>query len=698
MPAIDLLTNYSAPIHSTPATPFILSRQASAPVTNYTDKLNFSKEELAKITSSPPEIIQTLNKPTPSLISRIVDRIYYLLCSPKQNTPDKGKIKKQPKKNILLEINDNFPSTPTPCKQDMQSSPRVFADYHTNSKVASSRQLPVCKGKAFPEVVNNGYQILDKNGEETNKFSEGITGFATKDRPKTGFISLTSPHYIEWQINTARAAGLDGFVVEWGYPNSKSSADKALKLMKSHLKKLPKGEEFSAVPVFIPTWYVNSWDSQDSNKKISYYRNKIHEALDNFYQDPYCPKMDNEPFLFLLNFYGAHDSGFILKPNELEQLLDSDPKLKNSRFAYRMAPQQHFWQVSKNIQIASDYQWLPSRPEDADSSNDSFIKSNFFKYGTHENIKNYQHKLNNLNENFKTMIPIKASLVTPGIDTRDAPWSQCNSYIPRTENGYDTFKYSWEQARKYKPNSVIVGTYNDYSEGTNIEPSTQNGYKNLEINAEQSCLLKGGSNSDCEKKPEEALDLAEQATALYEARIFADKIRMILPEHEKTLKLDRKIFSWSRSIFNKNLAKAKKRQLKVNRFIDKIPYKKQNLTYKDIPTRQVGKNQTKIKLTDLFESNYFINDNAFSEADIQIQISRRDKNAVSPVIIQSKLSSSTEVVGKFFLPSDLEVAKVRLPLNNYNGKLNGRLSRNYTINHEGFDVKVKEIRAQSYTR
>jgi hypothetical protein len=161
-------------------------------------------ESYKKFSSTPPDIFLK-PKHDSSILINLLDYITNFFWPSKKS---KRELKKRTKRPT-----DSLNEVPSTCKQDMEELPKVFADYHPNKKIGASRLLPSCSGKTFPEIITNGYQILDENGLEVGDFNEGITGFATTDRPKTGFLSLDNPHYVEWQINNARAAGIDGFLV-----------------------------------------------------------------------------------------------------------------------------------------------------------------------------------------------------------------------------------------------------------------------------------------------------------------------------------------------------------------------------------------------------------------------------------------------------------------------------------------------------
>jgi hypothetical protein len=160
------------------------------------------------------------------------------------------------------------------------------------------------------------------------------------------------------------------------------------------------------------------------------------------------------------------------------------------------------------------------------------------------------------------------------------------------------------------------------------------------------------------------------------------------------------MLSWSKAIFNKDIDRASRKQKEINRLFTSFPYEKYTLNFDGnyIDYRQIGNQQVKFKLGDLLVDDSFCNNNRVTLGDLKITISRQNntENAVLPIIIKSDLSKTTEIVGKFHVPSNLDEVTVRLPLNNPDGKLKNKLSRKYTIDHKGFDIEIEELRVHAY--
>ncbi len=576
------------------------------------------------------------------------------------------------------------------CQQNVLGKKKlVLADYHPNKQVGGSRIIPKCRGKIYPEVVTNGYEI---HGDSS------ITGPAAFDRPLAGFTTLAYKPDIEFDVNVARAIGVDGFLVEWGFPNAHSSSDKILIAMQDYLASKPrdKGNKFTAVPMFIPTWLAKSGERISAGENQQRIKQKLHEMVKKYYNNN-CPRANKKPLLFFLNFYDTGKSHGIPNEGALKEIFASDPLLKDTAIAFRMSKQDSRWKIAKDKQVVGDVPWIPPRTRSALSSGNSFISDNFHGYANQADVARHAKDLNKLHDRHKKHLPMKVASVNPGMDTRAAPWSRCNTFIAREENGTNTFKNSWQAARSLKPDLITVNTFNDFQEGTHIQPSVNEQSTAAEINAEQSCLFKGGSKAQCTQAARKAKGLISQAQKLRNARVRQDELKSIYTSTELR-KLTRRLDHWSNSIYKRKLEKAIDKEHSVNGEIAKLNVDRKQIDLNDIPVRRVGQSQTEITLKKLLDPSCFSNEGAFTKGNIVLNIKRADPKAKSPILITFKSSGKTHTVSEYYVASDVNEKTVRLPLNTHTRESFGKLKSQYKLNHKGFEVTVKNVHVDNQKR
>lgn len=95
--------------------------------------------------------------------------------------------------------------------------------------------------------------------------------------------------------------------------------------------------------------------------------------------------------------------------------------------------------------------------------------------------------------------PVKSGFVAPGMNNYGCGgWSTTGklSYIPRDDG--DTYERMWELNLKYKNmlNMIYIGSWNDYTEGHEIEPTVENGDRDLRMTLKYATQFKGETSYD----------------------------------------------------------------------------------------------------------------------------------------------------------------------------------------------------------
>ncbi|WP_257267227.1 hypothetical protein [Endozoicomonas sp. ONNA2] len=582
----------------------------------------------------------------------------------------------------------------------------VLADYHTNKQIQSVHREVNCRQShsiTRTHIVNNGYELRKQDDPASCDTVSGRLGFGAGARPLVGGSPIDNLPYYEWQLLTARIAGLDGFVVEWGYPANQTSPDKAILNMKTVLADKNRGNEFALVPLWIPNWTREPDERLDPAQKETQFRAKLEEMIQRYYQDGHCLHHQGDPLIFMLNFWGEGKSDLTLDRQELAQFFKNNPELAKVRLVYRMAGRTA-WQASSIKQVVSDLPWVAPRNKVAKDSNNLFIANHFARHGTHGDIHSYVNMLDQLYQQNRDHLAIKALPVYPGMDTRSANWSSCDSYLPEEENGQNTYEFSWNEVRKKNPNLVIVETFNDFSEGTHIEPTQSDLGQRLVTTAKQVCLVKGQTADQCNAIANEAPKLIRQAARLYDARMMMDKLGNVLDKSalaKATKSLDR----WANSLFSKKGHKIDQHAERFDTDFRQLPFKTLVTVLNPKNLAQLDRKDGRLSFV-LREAPIPHTVRCFCEAEVKLRI-RTEDGKPSKIVLSTEVNdkknhwdSEYEKIAEIYTPYDQLESTVTIPMTAHTGKRRGKLTESYAISHPpgGCTVELLEIRIKTYHR
>lgn len=454
----------------------------------------------------------------------------------------------------------------------VNGKPVVLAVFHANSS-AGSQKVTSKEGDLF----SNGYELKDRYGDQPYLLLDGHLGFGTNNRTMVGSTYVGNDHYHEWQILVARAANIDGFIVEWGYNNDESTPDKAIRSQKKVLRRLQKeGEDsFPVVPLWIPSWFTKN-RSQEYWKEN--YKSQINKIIFQFYQNNDGISYDKRPLLFVLDLGIKHKS---LKRSLLSGFFGMKRFEHNPQFIWRMGEaDSNSWRhnISLIPEVIGNLPWIIPRERPATISNSTFIKRNFGRFGNHQDIKETVDRLNALNKKYEDRISLRVQSVSPGMDTRYAKWNKAKKILMRSENGINTFEYAWDQVMldsHDKPDIVLIETFNDFSEGTHIEPTEVGGFDNIAISAKKACLLKRGSGMEeylCDHQENQARLLSCHASKIYKSRKLLSILEKNQGDNSLMLNESENILnSWSESVFKRIIDASGMYESQLQKIIEAAP-------------------------------------------------------------------------------------------------------------------------------
>lgn len=456
----------------------------------------------------------------------------------------------------------------------VKGKPVVIATFHANGKVNSQKLTNK------PEnLFSNGYELKDRYGDFPSFLLDGHLGFGTLDRTMVGATYAGNDHYHEWQILVARAGNIDGFITEWGYDNDNSSADKAIESHRNILRRLQKvdKDKFFVAPMWLPHWFTTE-KSKTQEFWEKNYKEQIYKITSSFYQNGEGITYEGRPLLFVL------DLGIIrrsLKRSQLFNFFATNEFDDNPQFIWRMGEaDSRNWRehISLIPEVVGNLPWVAPRQRLTNKSDRAFIKDNFEKFGKHHDLKTTIRRLNVLNEKYNNLIPLRVQSVSPGMDTRYSNWNRTKNVIMRSERGVNTFEFMWDQVllESYdKPDIVLIETFNDFSEGTHIEPTEAGGFDDIAISAKKSCLLKKGREVEdylCDHQGDQARLLSCHAAKIYKSRKLLSILEKNQGSKSPLLKETESIVnSWSGSVFEKLINASGMYESRFKKIIEAAP-------------------------------------------------------------------------------------------------------------------------------
>ena len=411
---------------------------------------------------------------------------------------------------------------------------KVYADYHG----------PRYKREHDGNVGNWGYSGEAKNTNTENKkvvknadlfLENGQRDLAAEAYPLVDMQSQMDEDYQEYQILLAKMANIDGFFIEWGFPGH--GTDQQLDTMMEVAEKY----NFEIGINWCDAWHMKDWITQikpdvvTREEKVEEAVNSLSTILDKLYASPVGALYDGHPLIYL--FGGGFEKEEWKKISAEVQI--PSQFLEKKPWYFRRASvsgkvneegKVDYTYTGANWHEAVDgpFGWVPERVRNAVEDG----VSGFDVYGTKEDCLSY---LELLKQTFITdkEIPLRNSVVSPGMDNRScAGWGDKYKYIDR-ESG-ELYKALWEynvQNRDYL-DVVYIASWNDYTEGHQIEPTVEDGYRELLTTQEYAYQFKGEGNIDNSgiELPAKLFELRKKAEYLASVGFESQEVQKKLDE------------------------------------------------------------------------------------------------------------------------------------------------------------------------
>ena len=293
--------------------------------------------------------------------------------------------------------------------------------------------------------------------------ANGKQDLATANQPLIGPYDSLDPDVVEYQLASAWAAGINGFVVDWYGPNDEEGIDRAVHLL------------FQT----IESWQ-NSYDISFALSLM--YEEKILERIpvhlqeetavshfqyifENYSSQTSYLTYEQEPVVFIFPTWAENIPG-LLKPTQIERLKGMLPDF---HLLYQGA-EEPYLDVTDGF-----YTWVGGTNENPDDWGEDYANWLYPEQDT-------QFEKHNLD---LTVGSVWAGFDDSGVHSWVTSGEANERFVDRHDGQVyaDTWRLAIQDREEHKrmgPSWVQIVTWNDWNEGSEIEPCAENGRFYLE--------------------------------------------------------------------------------------------------------------------------------------------------------------------------------------------------------------------------
>lgn len=301
--------------------------------------------------------------------------------------------------------------------------------------------------------------------------ADGLPDLAGAHRPLIGPYDSRDPDVVEYQLSTAWAAGVDGFVADWYGPHDEKGIDEALDLV---FETVERWRQMYGFRFFLAIAYEEQILSQIDGEQAreEAIASHLRHALDHYAVQDSFLRYQGVPLIFFFEMWTDGTPG-LLQPDQLARVQSGLPAF---HLLY-MGAEQDFLDVA-----AGFYSWVGGTNDDPADWGADYVD---WVYGEMDN-RTREHDLQ-----------INVGSVWAGFDD-SMVWGWGNT--PRSVDRQDGAVYAetWASALldrhnrdRESPSWVQIVTWNDWNEGSEIEPSVEYGRNYLEATQHYATLFTG---------------------------------------------------------------------------------------------------------------------------------------------------------------------------------------------------------------
>lgn len=325
---------------------------------------------------------------------------------------------------------------------------------------------------------------------------------AAVNYPLIGMQAQNDTDYLEYQVLLAKMAGIDGFLTDFRHLEDKPGIEQCQLLQQVAAKYgFEIGLDWCDAQIFYTLEkYKPELDTRA--KQIDYCKNIFQYIFDTVYAHPTAANWEGHPIIFLFGFGFEFDEYKYLhnQPYRLPEGMKEpwffrraqmDCAEVDGRVEYTYDTRLPFFAAGNRDEIAGPFGWIPFRVRDAVAAGLDL----WDVYATREDCIAYLDTLlAHVRENRDTY-KLCISVAGPGMDQRGcAAWGRPICLIDRDSGAVYNAMWEYNVAHRDEIDVVFLASWNDYNEGHEIEPTLENGYRELVATGNYASAFKGVEN------------------------------------------------------------------------------------------------------------------------------------------------------------------------------------------------------------
>lgn len=364
-----------------------------------------------------------------------------------------------------------------------QNGKKVYADYHgVRYTRAHDGKLGRWEMHGDTRRSATGRARLCYNADLRD--STGRHDIAAVAYPEVGMQSNLDPDYIEYQILAAKTAGIDGFFIEWGFMDHEND------LLLRAMQPVAARYGFEIGVNWCDGWLYYDWITRlhpeivTRADKTEHYARCYQYLVDHVFTGPTAPTVGGRPVFYLFG-PGATPAEYAHAASKV-QLPEGMPQpavlrrwaewgtLRDDRYEpVRWSDEIQQWKELGMIPTP----WLPARVREMDDAHPRWDH-----YAEPQDAIEFLRPFrDSVWRSADPVYTVKSGFVMPGMDNSGcAGWGGQHYYlIPR--DGGRTYERMWEftMASRDSLDMVFIASWSDYTEGHEIEPTLENGDREL---------------------------------------------------------------------------------------------------------------------------------------------------------------------------------------------------------------------------
>lgn len=319
----------------------------------------------------------------------------------------------------------------------------------------------------------------------------GLNQLAGHVHPLVGMQSQLDEDYLEYEILQAKTARIDGFMVEWSVPAS--PVWQRLRAVAERLHFLVGANWCDAHTL---AWRIARELGPDAPRErgVEMGCRLATDLRRELYDSPTAPKLGGQPLVFLF--------GGLFRAEDMAGLRAAWGNDQKPLFVRRLVLAAGDREADRQVddlagRLDGVYPWtVDARPSGADDPELKSLRAQrtHDKYSGLADVLSYRQRMLELmgGRRLNAAFPVRVGSVLPGMDNRPcAGWGQHLSYI--ASNAGDTQRKLWElyAAKRDRVDIVFIATWNDFTEGTAIQPSVEHGLRDVRIAEAGAAAFKG---------------------------------------------------------------------------------------------------------------------------------------------------------------------------------------------------------------